>query len=353
MKADNDTRRECKFAVYGDIPAAKDEKEADGLNKSYRSADHERWKSEYFVIGIEIRLSNNHTCNGEPFFDICDMLKGKYPKTFKFTGWHPMCRCYAVPILCTCEELLDYMKKKRSGEDVSNYKFKGEVKELPEGMKKWIEENGTLLRELKEKKELPNWITENSKYIKIGDMSDSINYARIESVLFEYPRRKQIYEESLRIIQKTNNLETFLSRIKDVNDYIGWLSDNFDTPLLSQYIQLNIDGESVSTEEFFKEFQAMLNDNILRIALANDESIKMEISRLKQQKSKESRIIKLYGFIEKASNSLFDAQNKEEIEDKLNSMRLDVDEYCNQIKIKPEKCQLQQTVKNANIEKYL
>ncbi|MDR0682643.1 MAG: hypothetical protein LBG15_12490, partial [Dysgonamonadaceae bacterium] len=60
-------------------------------NMAYRTSDHTRWQQLDFVVGIEVRLSNNHTLNGKPFTDICDDLKGKYPKTFKFTGWHPLC----------------------------------------------------------------------------------------------------------------------------------------------------------------------------------------------------------------------------------------------------------------------
>ena len=45
-----------------------------------------------FVEGIEINTSHtNH-----PVADICDELKGVYPKEFKWTGWHPMCRCNAT-----------------------------------------------------------------------------------------------------------------------------------------------------------------------------------------------------------------------------------------------------------------
>lgn len=78
------------------------------ISIAYRAADHLRWQRMDFVVGIEIRLSNNHNCRGVPrgaFSDICDSLQGLYPKDFKFTGWHPHCRCYAVPILQTPEEL--------------------------------------------------------------------------------------------------------------------------------------------------------------------------------------------------------------------------------------------------------
>lgn len=39
-----------------------------------------------------------------PLVDICDELWGDYPKTFKFVGWHPQCRCYVVPILSDYDE---------------------------------------------------------------------------------------------------------------------------------------------------------------------------------------------------------------------------------------------------------
>ncbi|MDR0754714.1 MAG: hypothetical protein LBF04_04920, partial [Prevotellaceae bacterium] len=54
-------------------------------NIAYRAADYERMQDFDFVVGIEINLSNNHTLNGKPFTDMCDDLKGKYPKDFKFT----------------------------------------------------------------------------------------------------------------------------------------------------------------------------------------------------------------------------------------------------------------------------
>ena len=59
-----------------------------------------RWQQMDFVVGQEIHLSGNHTCKGKDgkphkFEDMCDKLAGKYPKDFKFTSWHPHCRCYA------------------------------------------------------------------------------------------------------------------------------------------------------------------------------------------------------------------------------------------------------------------
>ena len=67
------------------------------INMAYRTADYYRWLQLDFVVGVEIKLSNNHTIKDPktgksiPFYDICDELQGKYPKTFVFTGWHPNC----------------------------------------------------------------------------------------------------------------------------------------------------------------------------------------------------------------------------------------------------------------------
>lgn len=63
------------------------------INMAYREADIERWQSLDFVVGYEIKRSKHpHACT------ICDMMQGKYPKSFKWWGNHPNCRCYLVPI---------------------------------------------------------------------------------------------------------------------------------------------------------------------------------------------------------------------------------------------------------------
>lgn len=122
-------------------------------NIAYRTADHLRWEKMDFVVGIEIHLSNNHTCKGRDgkphdFHDICDELQGKYPKDFKFTGWHPHCRCFVTSILKTPDEL-------KSGKPSKN-----EVKELPSKFKEWYESNK---ERIDKAKSLPYFIKDNFK----------------------------------------------------------------------------------------------------------------------------------------------------------------------------------------------
>ena len=106
------------------------------INAAYRTADEERWRQLPFVVGYEVKLSNNHP---EP--DICDDLKGKYPKDFKFSAWHPQCRCFVVPILCTPQEMADLQKRVIAGEDVSTWRPKERIDVPPQKFINWVRDN--------------------------------------------------------------------------------------------------------------------------------------------------------------------------------------------------------------------
>ncbi len=125
-------------------------------NMAYRSADHERWGSLPFVIGIEIRTSNNH-----PVTDICDELQGRYPKDFKFVGWHPWCRCFAVSVLADQKQMDAYTQAIMNGEDVTNWKFKGEVKEMPKEWNTWMKANAERINQAMSRGKLPYFIKDN------------------------------------------------------------------------------------------------------------------------------------------------------------------------------------------------
>lgn len=104
-------------------------------NIAYHTADYLRWQEMDFVVGIKVGLSNNH-----PVPDICDDLAGLYPKDFKFTGWHPHCRCHATTVMKTDEELEEDTRRIMRGEEPSENSVNS-VRELPENFKKWAEKN--------------------------------------------------------------------------------------------------------------------------------------------------------------------------------------------------------------------
>lgn len=65
------------------------------INMSYRTAEQERWRQFDFVVGYEVKT----TQNGRHVEDICDCLAGKYRKDFKFLGWHPQCYPIGTEVL--------------------------------------------------------------------------------------------------------------------------------------------------------------------------------------------------------------------------------------------------------------
>ncbi len=122
-------------------------------NMAYRTADHERWNDLDFVIGIEIKLSGNH-----PIEDICDEMCGVYPKTFKFVGWHPFCRCYAVPKLADEDEFITRQQALIDGNDTPQGGYTGEVTEMPQCFTDWVQENAERIETAKSK---PYFVSDN------------------------------------------------------------------------------------------------------------------------------------------------------------------------------------------------
>lgn len=133
------------------------------VNMAYREADAARWDELPFVVGYEIHLSGRHP---EP--DICDDLKGKYPKDFKFLGWHPHCFCYCTTILSTDEEFDEMQRRILNGDDISNMPSANEVTDVPEGMKDWISDNA---ERAKGWSTVPNFIKDN--FVE-GDLSKGL-----------------------------------------------------------------------------------------------------------------------------------------------------------------------------------
>lgn len=142
---------------------------ADETNIAYRTADYTRYQQLDFVVGIEVHLSGNHTGIDRlhPVPDICDDLAGKYPKDFKFTGWHPLCGCYVTSILKTEEEIREDNSRILDGQEpIPAEESRNFVRDVPEGFKRWIEDNEEQIIAAKKEGTLPNFIKDNEKYIK-------------------------------------------------------------------------------------------------------------------------------------------------------------------------------------------
>lgn len=131
---------------------------ASEINMAYRQAENLRWQQMDFVVGYEIKLSGSHHID-----DICDQLKGKYPKTFVWTGWHPNDMCYKIPILKTEEEFWEW-----DGRSEATTASVNEVKDVPDAFKKWVLDNQERISTAKKRNTLPYFLRDNkSVYQKI------------------------------------------------------------------------------------------------------------------------------------------------------------------------------------------
>ena len=162
-------------------------------NIAYRTADYERWQQLDFVVGIRVVLSNNHTLNGEPFYDICDRLsapmgskatkgRGCYPKDFKFTGWYPLCRCHTETILKTLDEMRADEARILAGEPVST-QSENSVDDVPQEFKDWIKENE---ERIERAKSLPYFIRDNAKVVDDILNPKSITSIAVDNALVEH-----------------------------------------------------------------------------------------------------------------------------------------------------------------------
>ena len=103
---------------------------ATSTNMSYRTADYERWSEQDFILGIEIHRSAN---NRGPC-KICDAMVGKYPKTFKFTGFHPFCICFATPITTEPDSFADFLLNDTVAQEQV-------ITDIPKTAKDFVDEN--------------------------------------------------------------------------------------------------------------------------------------------------------------------------------------------------------------------
>ena len=140
------------------------------INMAYRNADHERWEQMDFIVGIEVRRSNSSF-----HCPMCESLKGKYPKNFKFCGWHPQCRCHAISILKTVEEMAADDERIMNGEPLTNESV-NKVTEVNKSFTNWTESNKHRFG----KKNTPYFIRDN---FVDGDINKGLNFDTSMSIL--------------------------------------------------------------------------------------------------------------------------------------------------------------------------
>ncbi|HWV30638.1 MAG TPA: hypothetical protein VN038_13350 [Dyadobacter sp.] len=133
-------------------------------NMGYRKSDHERWKNMDFIVGFEVQRSNHvYPC------DVCDTFVGKYPKSYVFVGQHPHCRCRAIPILATEEEMEEFFASQIQGE-TAEIKSQNRVTSMPQPYMDWIKNNE---KRILKSSNVPYFIKDN---FKDGDITKGLKF---------------------------------------------------------------------------------------------------------------------------------------------------------------------------------
>lgn len=133
------------------------------ISRAYRQATWESYQNNPLIVGYEIQLSNNHTCSDGKggiipgWTDICDELQGRYPKAFRWLGWHPACRCRMIAVMISREEWAERVKA-RAEDKLEEWKPKNPINDMPERFKEWISKNQ---RRLDNATHVPYFIQDN------------------------------------------------------------------------------------------------------------------------------------------------------------------------------------------------
>ncbi|RKT01092.1 hypothetical protein [Chryseobacterium defluvii] len=186
-------------------------------NMAYHEANYQKYQEFDFVVGIQIKLSNNP--NHCPF---CEAMAGEYPKDFKFIGWHPMCRCTSITILKTWEEMERDNQLIWDGKEPLG--SVNEVKEVPKAFSSWIQDNKDKIENAKVK---PYFIRDNPRFVNyvqnettkiLKDSSDNSDIPKF--ILERVNHYKMINDDILNLKSQYDILEEERRiEAKKVNEY--------------------------------------------------------------------------------------------------------------------------------------
>lgn len=221
----------AKNCEYRSIRLARSE-----INMAYRTAEQTRWRQLDFVVGYEIKMSGAH-----PSHDVCDDLAGKYPKDFKWNGWHPNCMCYEVPILKTDDEFY-------SEDDKPSV---NEVVDVPQNFKDWSTDNWQRIEVARNHGTLPYFISDNSKYVRENltiERAAELRHAKRDAEAIQRAWSNRQYLQSYAFSRETMyDYSDYLSAIKQARYY------GIDISELENYVQT---AKSIDA----KKFEKMLSD---------------------------------------------------------------------------------------------
>lgn len=233
-------------------------------NAAYRTADYERWSNQDFVLGIEIQRSAN---NRGPC-KICDAMVGRYPKTFKFTGFHPFCICFATPITMEPDDFADFLVD-------DTIPQKQVITDIPQSAKDFVSEN-------KDGLQSAFWYKDN--FTKEGDVNE-----RMKLKPTVKPVKVKIEDKATKVQTEFVSFTTQQQAIDfiqaNIADSISIDIKKADLPVISDIVnQLNSRMNEFGIPKF-KNFGAPRNKQANASWDEHSNSINFNIAKLKRKDS--------------------------------------------------------------------
>ncbi len=127
----------------------------------------------------------------------------------------------------------------------------------------------------------------------------------------EVDNNHRIFKDSMEIVGKTNNINTMLSRKKDLLNIFDWY-ENMRLSGVPVTISSS-SGREIDRIYFFE----YLNNNLIRLIEYNYQEYIKTISLLKTDKAKDNRTIKMLELLELCRDNLGSAQNIHETAEKI------------------------------------
>lgn len=249
------------------------------INMAYRNSELESYKEMDYVVGYEVhRSTHDYNC------DLCESLKGKYPKSFKFNGWHPQCRCFITPILITEEEMAVRRRAIIEGEEFDTSASKNAVNDAPDGFYKWVNDNKERIESAESRGTLPYFLKDNKNFMDVGlsyDSKDSFA-RRVDNTLGLLSQEDKVSIEkivdanapapvvSASISDIANNLQKGVSHIEDDIRKRSTVIDSLFSELYSDSVQKGDPNYRISLINKIKDKTSVLTQWELRRSGAVD-----------------------------------------------------------------------------------
>jgi hypothetical protein len=192
-------------------------------------------------------------------------LKGKYPKSFKFTGWHPACRCHAVSILKTPEELAQENEAILAGKEPDKSSA-NEINDVPENFKKWVANNEARIAKAKKQGTLPYFIKDNYKDGSVDSGFSWSSEKRVKSNAEKADIQKQPDAK------KNTNLSYQVKKLTNKGEY-NMIVDGIISPasinetfltLLDDSVAINVVNKPNSGSYWMSRNKSITLDNVRR-----------------------------------------------------------------------------------------